>query len=38
VIWTGSARGPVPVRSALTAQEILIDAGPAIFAEAFAAR
>jgi hypothetical protein len=35
VLWTGSARRPVPVRSALTVPELLIDAGPEIFAEAF---
>jgi hypothetical protein len=35
VLWSGSARRPVPVRSALTVPELLIDAGPAIFAEAF---
>jgi ABC-type Mn2+/Zn2+ transport system permease subunit len=38
VIWTGSARRPVPVRSALNTREILVDAGPAIFAEAFGNR
>jgi hypothetical protein len=38
VRWTGRARGPVPLRSALSAQEVLIDAGPAIFAEAFGSR
>lgn len=37
-IWTGSARRPVAVRSSLTTQEILLDAGPAIFAEAFGSR
>jgi ABC-type Mn2+/Zn2+ transport system permease subunit len=35
VIWKGSARRPVPVRSALDAGEIVIDAGPKIFADAF---
>ena len=35
VVWTGSAARPVPIPSALTWQEILLDAGPAIFAEAF---
>ncbi len=35
VLWTGFARRPVPIRSALTWQEILLDAGPAIFADAF---
>jgi ABC-type Mn2+/Zn2+ transport system permease subunit len=38
LLWTGSARRPVPVKSALTAQEVLVDAGPAIFAEAFGNR
>ena len=38
VLWTGSAKRPVPVNSALTAQEILLDAGPRIFAEAFGNR
>jgi zinc/manganese transport system permease protein len=38
LLWTGSARRPVPVKSALTAQEILVDAAPAIFAEAFGGR
>jgi hypothetical protein len=36
--WTGEARRPVPVPSALTWQEILLDAGPQIFAEAFGNR
>jgi ABC-type Mn2+/Zn2+ transport system permease subunit len=35
VLWTGAARRPVPVRSALTLQEILLDAGAPIFADAF---
>jgi zinc transport system permease protein len=35
ILWTGSARRPVPVRSALTWQEVLLDAGPPIFADAF---
>jgi len=35
VIWKGSARRPVPVKSALSTNEIVIDAGPKIFAEAF---
>jgi ABC-type Mn2+/Zn2+ transport system permease subunit len=35
VAWTGAAKRPVPIRSALTLQEILLDAGPPIFAEAF---
>jgi hypothetical protein len=34
-IWTGRAHRPVPVRSALTPREIVIDAAPRIFAEAF---
>jgi ABC-type Mn2+/Zn2+ transport system permease subunit len=38
VIWTGSARRPVPVRSALNTREIVIDAAPKIFAEAFGDR
>ena len=37
VAWRGSARRPVPIKSALTAQEVLRDAAPRIFAEAFAA-
>jgi len=35
VLWTGTARKPVSVRSALTMQEILLDAGAPIFADAF---
>jgi ABC-type Mn2+/Zn2+ transport system permease subunit len=38
VLWSGAARRPVAVGSALTVQEILIDAGPAIFAQAFDTR
>ena len=38
VLWQGSAQRPVAVRSALTEQEVLLDAGPAIFAEAFGSR
>jgi ABC-type Mn2+/Zn2+ transport system permease subunit len=38
VMWTGSARRPVPVRSALNTREIVIDAGPRIFADAFGDR
>jgi ABC-type Mn2+/Zn2+ transport system permease subunit len=34
-LWTGEAKRPVPIPSALTWQEILLDAGPPIFAEAF---
>jgi ABC-type Mn2+/Zn2+ transport system permease subunit len=35
ILWSGSARRPVPVQSALTWQEVLLDAGAPIFAEAF---
>jgi ABC-type Mn2+/Zn2+ transport system permease subunit len=35
VQWTGAAKRPVPIQSALTLQEILLDAGPPVFAEAF---
>jgi hypothetical protein len=35
MIWMGSARRPVPVRSALNTREILVDAAPKIFADAF---
>jgi ABC-type Mn2+/Zn2+ transport system permease subunit len=35
VQWSGAAKRPVPIHSALTLQEILLDAGPPIFAEAF---
>lgn len=35
VLWRGDATRPVSVRSALTLQEVLIDAGPALFAQAF---
>jgi len=35
VLWRGEASRPVPVRSALTLQEVLIDAGPALFSQAF---
>ncbi len=38
LLWAGSARRPVSVKSALTAPEVLIDAAPAIFAEAFGNR
>ena len=38
VIWSGSARRPVSVRSALNTREILVDAAPKIFAEAFGDR
>jgi ABC-type Mn2+/Zn2+ transport system permease subunit len=35
VLWSGAARRPVPIQAALTWQEILLDAGPPIFADAF---
>jgi zinc/manganese transport system permease protein/manganese/iron transport system permease protein len=35
VLWKGSADRPVSVKSALTLQEVVLDAGPEIFAEAF---
>jgi hypothetical protein len=35
LLWSGAARRPVPIPSALTWQEILLDAGAPIFAEAF---
>ncbi len=35
VLWTGRARGPYPVRSALTLQEILADVNDRLFADAF---
>ena len=35
VLWTGSARRPVPVRGALSDGELVLDAAPRIFAEAF---
>jgi len=38
VLWTGVARRPVPVPSAQSWQEILLDAGPPIFADAFGNR
>jgi ABC-type Mn2+/Zn2+ transport system permease subunit len=38
MLWTGAARRPVPIRSALTWQEILLEAGAPIFAEAFGNR
>jgi ABC-type Mn2+/Zn2+ transport system permease subunit len=38
VLWRGDARRPVPVRSALTWQEIVLDAGGPIFADAFGSR
>jgi ABC-type Mn2+/Zn2+ transport system permease subunit len=38
LLWTGAATRPVPIQSALTWQEILLDAGPLIFADAFGNR
>jgi zinc transport system permease protein len=38
VLWTGSAQRPVAIRSAQTYQEILLDAGGPIFADAFGSR
>jgi len=38
VLWSGAARRPVPIASALTWQEILLDAGAPIFADAFGNR
>jgi ABC-type Mn2+/Zn2+ transport system permease subunit len=38
LIWTGSARRPVPVRSAQNTREVVIDAAPRIYAEAFGDR
>ena len=35
VLWSGRAKRPVPVRGALTWQEIVLDAGGPIFADAF---
>ncbi len=35
VLWSGAAKRPVPIPSALTWQEILLDAGAPIFADAF---
>lgn len=35
LLWTGSASRPVPIQSSLTWQEVLLDAGPSIFADAF---
>ena len=35
VLWTGSAHRPVAVRSALSAEEVVLDAAPRIYAEAF---
>jgi ABC-type Mn2+/Zn2+ transport system permease subunit len=38
VLWSGTAKRPVPIPSALTWQEILLDAGAPIFADAFGNR
>jgi ABC-type Mn2+/Zn2+ transport system permease subunit len=38
LLWTGTASRPVSIPSALTWQEILLDAGPPIYAEAFGNR
>jgi hypothetical protein len=38
VLWSGSARRPVPIPSSLTWQEVLLDAGAPIFADAFGNR
>jgi len=38
ILWTGAARRPVPIQSALTWQEVLLDAGAPLFAEAFGSR
>jgi ABC-type Mn2+/Zn2+ transport system permease subunit len=38
VLWSGSARRPAPVPAALTVAEIVRDAAPHVFAEAFGAR
>jgi ABC-type Mn2+/Zn2+ transport system permease subunit len=38
LLWHGSARKPRSVHSALTIEEVLLDAGPGIFAEAFGNR
>ena len=38
LLWTGAANRPVPIRSALTMQEVLLDAGGPIFADAFGNR
>jgi len=38
VLWSGAAQRPVPIPSALTWQEILLDAGAPIFADAFGNR
>ncbi len=38
VVWRGAATRPVSIASALTTQEVLLDAGGPIFAEAFGSR
>lgn len=38
IVWRGAATRPVPIQSALTTQEVLLDAGGPIFAEAFGNR
>jgi hypothetical protein len=38
LLWSGAARRPVSIPSALTWQEILLDAGAPIFADAFGNR
>lgn len=35
LLWTGSARGPYPVRGALTLEEVLVDVDGPLFAEVF---
>jgi hypothetical protein len=37
-LWSGQAKRPVPIPSALTWQEVLLDAGAPIFADAFGSR
>ena len=38
LLWAGEAKRPVAIQSALTTQEVLLDAGGPIFAEAFGNR
>ena len=38
LLWTGEAKRPVAIQSALTTQEVLLDAGGPIFADAFGNR
>jgi ABC-type Mn2+/Zn2+ transport system permease subunit len=38
LLWSGAASRPVPIQSALSWQEVVLDAGPPIFAEAFGNR